>query len=1259
MKNQYYPKYDEKEQMSVSYSHSSEEDNSDQEEYIKSHDSLAVDIPYETKFENFMNKHKIKITDTTTEITHTCMCEPRGKFSIKDEEYDTFLNLYKKVIENRELYIIEKQKEVGPFIIDIDYYTDIKHRERLYRDEHIEKIIKITTKIIKEYFEISNKKDIEAFVFEKDQPSFKKDKSQYKDGFHIIYSLPFHVKHRYFMYYKLKDELEFQKIFDDIKFVNGTTYSDILDKSVIYSNGLIMYGSKKDPDAQIYKITQIYDHLCNKININRYSNDELVVVTSLRKYTNEEETLKLKKKYNDTIQTEINDIWEQNKPNDKKKKKIDIFKDEMREKIDKHTEKHNIHYQKKDEIELSKKLTNILSPERAREFKSWIRVGWVLHNIDESLLDTFIEFSKKCPEKYKDGCCEDVWEKAHSDGLKIGTLHHWASIDNKERYEEIMSERINKSLLLAAESHAHDDIAKIIFELYGHMFKCVSIKKNIWYGYQNHRWILLDCASELAKIISDDLTTELTKLICAYYTNASKNESFEKDTMFRKSDLINKLIIKLKNDTYRKAVINCCAHRFLDRKFEEKIDDNRDIIGFENGVYDLKQGYFRDGLPEDYISMSVKYDYINFKGNEPIINEVKKYWQTVQIKEDKRNYVLRHLASCLDGYNRDQNLIIWTGSGCHSKDTEILMYDGTIKKIQDIKLEDKIMGDNCKSRNVKALFNGIDDMYQIYTKHNEFNFIVNSQHKLALINTFKTQMYEDKNEINENVITVKWYKYLDDIPIEMKSQFYTHNMAYEFLNKQIKENENFIEYGDIISITAEDYCTLKDNIKNDFKLYSNKIVFTTETNQSYDVEPYEYAYRNDIKKTPFKYRLGTLHDRYEFVAGLIDKYGSVNMDECCYIINGNIENNNINFIIKSLGLYYCKNEDDNYVIYGNGIENIILRNVEMIKNNIHAKVLPAYNFYCKKINKDNYYGFELDGNHRYIMENCIVTYNSNGKSTSLDLIECTFGEYYSVFPSTILTRKRDGASNATPELANKRGKRIIPIQETEEDEKIYVGLMKQLTGYDWIETRALYGNPFSYRPQFKLILTCNKLPFISANDNGTWRRLRVVVWDSEFISGPIKKNNQFKKDPELSEKIPKWKEAFIWILLNEYYPQYKANGGLDGTEPPDVRRYTDKYKQDSDIFYDFFSNNTEITGNKNDNIYTQDLYHTFKEIFKNTSSGKCPGKKDFEQYLLKNDNVKIKGSYYIGIKKIVIDDSMPSDVDKEIDIINSSRKSNI
>jgi hypothetical protein len=120
----------------------------------------------------------------------------------------------------------------------------------------------------------------------------------------------------------------------------------------------------------------------------------------------------------------------------------------------------------------------------------------------------------------------------------------------------------------------------------------------------------------------------------------------------------------------------------------------------------------------------------------------------------------------------------------------------------------------------------------------------------------------------------------------------------------------------------------------------------------------------------------------------------------------------------------------------------------------------------------NYYGFELDGNHRYLDGNCIVHHNSNSKSKLVELYEKAFGEYCCKFPITLLTMKRAASNAATSELARAKGKRFASLQEPSEGEQINCGFMKELSGGDKIMARSLFKEPIEFVPQFKMALLC-------------------------------------------------------------------------------------------------------------------------------------------------------------------------------------------
>ena len=75
------------------------------------------------------------------------------------------------------------------------------------------------------------------------------------------------------------------------------------------------------------------------------------------------------------------------------------------------------------------------------------------------------------------------------------------------------------------------------------------------------------------------------------------------------------------------------------------------------------------------------------------------------------------------------DLLVYEESGCHIAGTEVLMYDGSFKKVEDIQLCDILMGDDGTPRNVIELHSGIDQMYKISPEYGDIQ-IVNSNHIL-------------------------------------------------------------------------------------------------------------------------------------------------------------------------------------------------------------------------------------------------------------------------------------------------------------------------------------------------------------------------------------------------------------------------------------------------------------------------------------------------------------------------------------------------
>lgn len=785
-----------------------------------------------------------------------------------------------------------------------------------------------------------------------------------------------------------------------------------------------------------------------------------------------------------------------------------------------------------DNLDIINKLVDILTPSRADVYMDWIRVGWCLRTIDYRLVDKWVEFSKTSP-KYKDGECEKLWNYMKDDGLGVGTLHMWAKQDNLEAYKEIMKKDLS-TLIFRSKNCSHHDVACVVHHMFKYDFVCCSISKNIWYEFRHHRWIKCDAGHALRAKISTDVCREYMNHGAIYGQRgaAALDDEEEQTRCAETAKKMNEIALKLKQTAFKDNIMKECKELFFVEKFEEKLDSRCTLIGFENGIYDLETFEFREGRADDYVSFSTGINYIEYDREHPIALEVNDFLSKVLTKSHVREYVLLLLASFLNGAVKEERFHIWTGSGCFAAGTPILMYSGESKSVESIVPGDILMGDDSTPRVVQHLFNGVSDMYKISPNNGE-PFIVNGEHKLVV-----------KDESNNQKI-----------------------------------------------MTVHQYLNIDKSIRSHFTMYRPNIVHFPNI----PTKNCPYSVGHNFMKEEYlsnEYKFNSVDVRKKLLAGIIDGFGVYNLESCQISININVDSSlakDIIFVVRSLGIV-C------YVNKNHLIINDLPNDIPCFLQKVHKRLPPKqygehYTFTVTRVDDGEFFGFELDGNHLFLKGDgdFTVLSNSNGKSKTIDLFEQSFGEYCCKLPITLLTQKRAASNAATSEVARTKGKRFACLQEPSEDEKLNVGLMKELTGGDKIQARQLFSEPIEFKPQFKMILTCNTLPNVPSDDGGTWRRIRVVEFGSKFCDNPdLEKSNEFKIDTELSEKFGGWKEYFMSLLI-EYYKKYIQNGI---TEPDEVLECTKEYQKNNDTFLEFIEQECERS--EEDFISYNDVFSSFK-----------------------------------------------------------------
>lgn len=346
---------------------------------------------------------------------------------------------------------------------------------------------------------------------------------------------------------------------------------------------------------------------------------------------------------------------------------------------------------------------------------------------------------------------------------------------------------------------------------------------------------------------------------------------------------------------------------------------------------------------------------------------------------------------------------------CFAKGTRFVMFDGSIKNVEDIIIGDILMGPDSKPRTVLATKQGRDEMFKI-TPGNGESHIVNSKHP---IRTIYRKAYG--NIVREELVTAPDYiKMIQEHP-RWRECYALEKTGVEFEHKDVlidpyifglwigdgASDDSYItnedpEVIETIYKYAEDHnlrITIKDNKNSKAKDYR----FTrleTETNNWFRQELSRLGVLNN-KFIPKDYIVTDRKSRLEFLAGIIDTDGSFDSRK------GNFEiaqknpyiTAGIVYIARSCGLKTTVTERviKDTIYY----RIMILSNAWEIPTKITRKQCKEYTalqknplecrFDVESIGVDDYYGFEVDGDQLCLLEDFTIVHNCPNLQKALDV----------------------------------------------------------------------------------------------------------------------------------------------------------------------------------------------------------------------------------------------------------------------------------
>lgn len=196
---------------------------------------------------------------------------------------------------------------------------------------------------------------------------------------------------------------------------------------------------------------------------------------------------------------------------------------------------------------------------------------------------------------------------------------------------------------------------------------------------------------------------------------------------------------------------------------------------------------------------------------------------------------------------------------------------------------------------------------------------------------------------------------------------------------------------------------------------------------------------------------------------------------------------------------------------------------------------------------------------------------ANGKSTILSAVSAALGDYYFLASDKILMGSQSTAH--TTDLADLRGCRFVSIEETPEAGRLDVVRLKKLAGTERITARKMREDNVSFPASHTLFVNTNYPPVVSETDQGTWRRLLLVVFPFTFTDHPQGDKDR-TGDPGLRERLrvgrEGQREAVLAWLVEGAVRWYEARRAFPAT-PPAVVRDTGEWQDRVDHVAAFWS----------------------------------------------------------------------------------------
>jgi len=345
--------------------------------------------------------------------------------------------------------------------------------------------------------------------------------------------------------------------------------------------------------------------------------------------------------------------------------------------------------------------------------------------------------------------------------------------------------------------------------------------------------------------------------------------------------------------------------------------------------------------------------------------------KTIHIKEFDLNMISPNDVSSKNG----TKIVVIGKPGCFAPGTEVLMFDGSVKMIENIVVGDQVMGPDSTPRIVQELFHNTEEMFKIIPL-NGCPYTVNKSHDLLLIS--KGLKGFKKNELLE--ISVGEYIKKDN-HFKQNYQCFHSDPITCWKDDELEVDPYIL--GRIIGVNTIPHFSYDEKLINYEDIHD-------ECNKDYSIKDLYTIEKvlNNKKEIPQKYKISSIQTRIELISGIIDQIGFVEKRKGFHL-NLHLPElkKDVELIARSLGLTVITKE---LIGHKTTSFNLFIRQSKDVKIMSRKfkhllKELPSFNhrksnFMVIPKKEGEYYGFKLEMDRRFLLANFEVVLNT-GKST--------------------------------------------------------------------------------------------------------------------------------------------------------------------------------------------------------------------------------------------------------------------------------------